>query len=121
LTKYIGGHGGSDLLRNPHRPAAADAGFFNEFALETLSIRMEKADVRAEFGCDRVGHDLTAMNLGQLVLVDRRMPTRLGIAVDGYPEVAAADPLPHDFFDLGSGLLLLRRATIRDGGLKRPL
>jgi hypothetical protein len=82
----------------------------------------------AQFGCDRVGHDLTAMSLGQLVPVDRRMPTRLGIAVDGYPEVAGADPLRHDFFDLGSGLLLLTHArlrtsaddgaTIRDGGLK---
>jgi hypothetical protein len=60
----------------------------------------------AQFGDDRVGHYLTAMDLIRVAPKDRDVPPRLGIAMDGYPEIASADPLRYDFFELCSRLFL---------------
>jgi hypothetical protein len=60
----------------------------------------------AQLGGYCVGHDLAAMDLSRLAPVNRGVPTRVRVAVDGHPEIAGADPLLHDLFKLGHGLLL---------------
>jgi hypothetical protein len=65
----------------------------------------------AQFDDDRLSHDLAAMNLRRLASIDRGVPSRLGIGVNGHLVIAGADPQPHDFFELGCGLLLLIHAV----------
>ena len=55
----------------------------------------------AQLGGYRVGHDLAAMDLSRLAPVNRGVPTRVRVAVNGHPEIAGADPLLHDLFKLG--------------------
>jgi hypothetical protein len=64
-----------------------------------------------QFRGDRVGHDLAAVDLRRLASIDRGMPSRLGIAVDSNQKPAGADPLLHDFFELGGRLPLLIHAV----------
>jgi hypothetical protein len=61
----------------------------------------------AQFGGDRVGHDLAAVDLRRLSPVDRGVPAHLRIAVNSNKKVAGADPQLHDVFELGRGLFLL--------------
>jgi hypothetical protein len=61
----------------------------------------------AQLGGYRVGHDLAAMNLSRLAAVNRDVPTRFRVAVNGHPEIASADPLLDDLFKLDRCLLLL--------------
>ena len=61
----------------------------------------------AQLGGYRVGHDLAAMDLSRLAPVNRGVPTRVRVAVNGHPEIAGADLLLHDLFKLGRGLVLL--------------
>jgi hypothetical protein len=56
-------------------------------------------------------HDLAAMNLRRLAPVDRGAPAHLRVAVDSNQKPAGADPLLHDVFELGRGLLLLVHAV----------
>jgi hypothetical protein len=56
---------------------------------------------------DCVCHHLATMNLRRLAPIDRCMLTDLGIAMHGYLEIACADPLLHNIFELGSDLFLL--------------
>jgi hypothetical protein len=65
----------------------------------------------AQFGGDRVGHDLTTINLGRLAPIYRSVPTRVLISVNGHPEIACADPLLHYVFELDRSLLLLIHAA----------
>src|SRR5258708_25843358 len=65
----------------------------------------------AQLGGYRVGHDLAAMNLGGLAPVNRGVPTRIGAAVNGHPEIAGADSLLHNLFKFSDCLLLLIHAT----------
>ena len=65
----------------------------------------------AQLCADRVGHHLAAMNLRRLASVNRGVPTRLGIGVNCHLEIAGADPLLHDFFELGGRLPLLIHAV----------
>ena len=60
---------------------------------------------------DRVGHDLAAVNLRRLAPVDRGAPAHLRVAVDSNQKPAGADPLLHDFFELGGRLPLLMNAV----------
>jgi hypothetical protein len=70
----------------------------------------------AQLGDDRVGHDLTPVNLGRLTPIDRSMPTGLWIAMNGHAEIAGADPLLHDFFELGRGFRLLIHVSPENAG-----
>ena len=65
----------------------------------------------AQLGGYRVGHDLAAMDFGRLAPVNRGVPTRVRVAVDGHPEIAGADLLLHDLFKLGRRLPLLIHAA----------
>jgi hypothetical protein len=49
--------------------------------------------MRAQLDGYRVGHDLAAMDLSRLASVNRGVPTRVRVAVNGHPEIAGADPL----------------------------
>jgi hypothetical protein len=67
--------------------------------------------MRAQLDGYRVGHDLAAMNLSWLASVNRGVPTRVRVAVNGHPEIAGADPLLHNLFKLDRRLLLLIHAA----------
>jgi hypothetical protein len=72
-----------------------------------LFIQVLEVVVLAQFESDRVGHDLAPVNLGRLAPVDRCAPTCLRIVMNGYLEIASADPLLHDLFQFSCRLLLL--------------
>jgi hypothetical protein len=61
----------------------------------------------AQLGGYRVGHDLAAMDLSRLAPMNRGVPARVRVAVNGHFEIAGADPLLYDLFKLGRCLLLL--------------
>jgi hypothetical protein len=50
---------------------------------------------------------LAAMDLSRLAPINRGVPTRFRVAVNGHPEIAGADPLLDDLFKLGRCLVLL--------------
>jgi hypothetical protein len=60
-----------------------------------------------KLGSDRIGHDLAPVDLSRLAPVNCGVAARLRIAMDGHLEIAGADPLLHDFFELGRCFLLL--------------
>jgi hypothetical protein len=66
----------------------------------------------AKLDDDRLGHDLAAVNLRRLASIDRGVPSRLGIGMNCHLEIGGADPLLHDFFEFGRGLLLLIHARL---------
>jgi hypothetical protein len=61
-----------------------------------------------QFGGDRVGHDLAAMNFRRLAHVDRSMPTRLRVAMNGHAKIAGFDRCFTISFRLCRGPLLIR-------------
>jgi len=65
----------------------------------------------AQLGRYRVCHGLAAMDFSGLAPVNRGVPTRVGVAVNGDTEIAGADPLLHDLLKLGGCLLLLIHAA----------
>jgi hypothetical protein len=72
----------------------------------------------AQLGGYRVGHDLVAMDLSRLAPVNRGVPTRFRVAVNGHPEIAGADSLLHDLFKLSDCLLLIHATrSLDDNGV----
>src|ERR1700722_5885367 len=67
-------------------------------------------EMLAQLDDDCFSHDLAAMNLRGLAPVDRGVPARLRVAMNGHLEITGADPLLHDLFQFGGGLFLLIHA-----------
>jgi hypothetical protein len=54
-----------------------------------------------------VRHELASVDIRRFPTDDRGVPTCFRIAVDGHLEIAGADPLLYDFFQLGRRLFWL--------------
>jgi hypothetical protein len=53
-----------------------------------------------KFGSDRIGHDLAPVDLSRLTPANCGVPAHLPIGMNGHIEIAGANPLLHDFFEL---------------------